>query len=325
MTPIHFIYAGSPDNGSLQSPYSITRNVHKFLLSKTDSLTYQNWDDPGGFTGADNCLLIGHPNYSHITPIWKAKQTGKPLKAKLLLWPFHHHFNENIVLDELAMWADRLLLICGPYWVDTIGNSVFAHWGSKVTRIDMAVEPLHFPRVKTSFNTPRRLLYVGSDTAHKNLAYLVEIMKLIPKTQLVWIGGHSSHPLARLPNVKVEGWQELNIENAKRIANMADIFVNVSISDANPTTILETASWGFPAAVSKSSGYWPHPLHPDDLRLHEIHLGNPGKAVKDIEQLLYAPDSYLTELSEHNSRVVSEKYNWDVFTQKIWSVAQNYL
>ena len=223
--------------------------------------------------------------------------------------------------DPLARAVDKIFSICGPYWYDTIDQTKFAHWKPKITRLDMAVDGKHFPYLRKKFNPigHRKLVYIGSNLPMKNVGYIYEIMRHMNDVKLHWYGGDPSHPLAKLPNVKVTGWVQLNRDTAQRIVDECDIFINVSTSDANPTTLLESMAWGMITACSKQSGYWKDPL------FTELFTDDVQATIKALRQLLNAPEEELLKRAQVGRKEIETKYTWDRFCSTVWNELEPYV
>lgn len=314
---IHFVYAGTPDSGAIHAPLSITHNLYKFLSTKAET-RYYVWNSHDDIPLGPNDVLIGHPDYNPLTAVQKA--FSKPCRAKCLIFPFHHNrFGDNLPFDPLVRQATKVFSICGPFWYDTMGDSRFAHWKPKVTRLDMAVDANAFPYVKKEFNARRNLLYMGSSIPNKNLPFLVQVMKSMPDVTLHWYGGDSKHPLARLRNVRTTGWVVLNKETAEEIARKCDIMVSVSDSDANPTTLLEAMSWGLVAACTPESGYYNDPL------FTRLYLNEVPRTVKALRALMALSDAELHYRSMAGRQEIVNKYTWDRFCTTVWDGIKEYV
>lgn len=315
---IHFVYAGDPNDGQIRAPYSITTNLFNFLCSKA-SVKYYRWESRDDIITDPFDIVIGHPHYDPDTVIQKFYRSGQQCRAKCTIHPFHHNrVCDNFPFDHLAKESDAIFSICGPYWYDTIDSTVFSHWKPKITRLDLAVDPNHFPYVKNKFNPigSRKLLYIGSNMPQKNLGFLAEMMRRMPDTQLVWYGGDGNDQLARLPNVKTIGNVDLNAQMAKQITDECDIFVNTSISDANPTTLLESTAWGIVAACTKESGYY------DDPMFDALELGDIDHSIAVVRKLLNTDEQTLIERARRSRKIIEEKYNWSNFCNTVWNRLQ---
>lgn len=326
MPVIHFVYAGDPHSDVISAPTCITRNMYNFLLKKCAeipdlSFQYYDWNDKRVIDSAPDDILIGHPNYDPDTIVQRSFREST-FKAKFTIHPIHTRMVEcNMPFDHLTRVANAFFGICGPYWYDTILDTPFAHWKPKMVRLDLAVDTDQFPPLKQSFrvDVDRRFLYIGNSTKHKNLGYLAQIMQAMPERQLHWYGGSNDHPLARLPNVHVTGHVKLDAEMGSKICSETDMMINVSSSDANPTTLLETAAWGLPVACTAGSGYyngWP---------FYEIPENDVQTAVATLRSLITLPESALIRSSKDNIQLVRDNYTWDNFCYGIWNILADYL
>jgi len=311
MRRLHFVYAEDPSTSRIDGAVAITKNVYNALIRHYEVI-YHRWDAHHDIDLQPDDIFLGHPNYPPTTITQRVFAQNKPCRAKCIIHPLHtKNAQDNLPFDHMARAADIIFSICGPYWYDTLPGTPFAHWQPKIVRLDMAVNSDIFPRIKTKFNEKRKLVYIGSATEHKNLGYLAEIMKAMPDVQLSWYGGFLEHPLARLPNVRTVGWQMLVGEVAKEICDNHDIFVNVSFSDANPTTLLEASAWGLIAGCTPQSGYY------NDPKFFELRLDDVQFCVNQIRKMMALPEPELLTMADRNRADVVTNYNWDVFTSKI--------
>lgn len=321
MGRIVFVYAGDPGNGEIRSPYSITRNLCAFLRTKAE-VAYHEWTSSGPISLQPDDVFLGHPNYpEHTVTQWVFRHGN--CRAKCLIHPLHTAMvGDNMPFDAMARWADAIFSIMGPYWYDTLESTPFAHWKPKITRLDMAVDGQHFPYLRTRFKEPgqRRLLYVGSSTPHKNLEFMARLISSMPDVQLDWYGGSSDHQLARLPNVRTYGWLDLSRPTAQRLVDECDIFVNTSISDANPTTLLEAAAWGIIPLCTKESGYYSDQRN--DHMFGGLYLEDLDKSIQSVRHWLTVDQETLLVRARANRALVESRYNWSVFCDRLWSRLQ---
>lgn len=321
---LHFVYAYKPDNAEIQAPHSITRNLYNYLSTRT-KVIYHEWDSRKPIKLTPDDVLLGHPHYEPNTVVQRVFRDRIKCKARCLIHPFHHRRpQDNMPFDFMAIQADKIFSICGPYWYDTIEQSPFAHWKPKMIRLDSAVDPAHFPFLRTptgptSFNPPgkRKLIYMGGSTPHKNLEYLTEIMAALPDVELHWFGGHD-HLLTRLKNVHYTGWQKLDQNTARNIVTNYDIMINVSCSDANPTTLTESRAWGIITACTKESGYVNDPF------FTELYLGDIDRTIEAIRGLLNTPSDQLYQRAVESRAEIEHKYTWDNFCNTVWSHIAEY-
>jgi glycosyltransferase involved in cell wall biosynthesis len=324
MGRVVFVYAGQPDDQRRQSPYSITRAIWSLLKEKHGNVAYYAWDYTGPIDIRADDVVVGHPNYSPLTPMQRLFRENHKCKARILIHPLHLNFVEdNWPFNDMWMACDAGLAITGPYWYDQLPNTRFAPWRERMTRLDMAVDADVYKWFKKDIGFrvegTRELVYVGSSMPHKNLWYLADIMRAMPTVKLNWYGGSSDHSLAKLPNVTTTGWQELGDSVLRDICGRSDIFVNVSKSDANPTTLIEACALGLVAACTQESGYYNDPM------FESLPLDNTPAAVAAITRLLLLPIHEMERRSAYNRAQVEQRYTWSVFRETVWGVVKKYL
>lgn len=316
---IHFVYAGSPQNNLSYAPYTITQNLYKFLASK-DQVKYYDWCESNYHQVGPNDIIIGHPNYGHNTIIQRMFRECS-CKAKCLIHPLHHGLPEhNLPFDNLAKQANAIFSIMGEYWYDTLEQSPFAHWKPKITRVDMAIDISRFQHFKKSFNPPgqRNLLYIGRESPEKGTHILYEIVRRLPNLQFWWFGAmQAESPFKTLPNAHILGWADFTPQFMTDLSKKTDFFLNTSISDANPTTLLEAAAWGFPTFCTPQSGYYGDIEHDNlfvGLKIDDIDYN-----LEVLNRYQYAPESDLIMRSNESRAVVARKYTWNNFCNTIWN------
>ena len=319
---LHLTYAFPHSTKEIHSPHCITRNLYNYLNSRTDVKYYQ-WDHRGVADIKPNDVFIGHPHYEPSTIVQRTF-AEKKCKFMATIHPLHTAIPEhNMPFDHLARKADKIFSICGPYWYDTIDQTGFSHWKPKITRLDMAVDPLTWKYQKHKFNNPgeRGVVYIGSSMPMKNLEYLYQIVKHAPDIKFRWYGGSGDHPLNSLPNMKVIGWCDFsNQQILDELYSFADIFINVSNSDANPTTLLEFGlAGGLIPICTQTSGYWNDESF-INVPLHDHHL-----AITTIKEWLNKPSVELSKFSQKNRSICETKYTWERFCQIIWKEIKDYL
>lgn len=322
---IIFIYAGDPNNNARYSPYSITRNVYHRLVAEFGTVHYLDWCSPAPLPPvSSNTIIIGHPNYSAETPIRRLFQL--PARAKILMFPFHHSIPEiNLPFDDLARQADAIISITGPVWFDTIEQTPFAHWQSKMTRLDMAIDANAYPFVKHKFNPPgqRQFAYIGCDRPEKGVDLLAAIMAKSPYHLHAYGVMDGNSAFCRLPNVHYHGWTDTNPQWATDLCNMVDGFLNPSRSDANATVILEACAWGLPVALSPGSGYYTDARN-DDM-FYGLNTNDPEGCANLLEYINRADEAGLLERSRRIRKIIEQKYNWQRFCDTVISVVKKFI
>ncbi len=310
---LHLIYAGDPENdASRRAPETISNHLLRYFEARYP-VRYADWRATGPLPLGPEDVLLGHPHYSRSSVLQRAFREAR-CRAKLLIFPFHHGLPAiNLPFDPLVRQCDQVCSITGEYWHRTLGQSPFAHWQEKMIRVDMAVDLRHFPQHKRRFAPPgqRTLFYLGSDAPEKGgeqLAALVRAtgMRLICAGRLDRIRRH-------FRGLPVTFWGGVTLEDVtlQRIAAECDFFVNTSVSDANPTTILEMAALGLPVFCTRESGYeredLVYPLKLDD----QVH----NRAVLNAVQ--QADEAGLLERAARVRGILEREYTWEKFCQTV--------
>jgi glycosyltransferase involved in cell wall biosynthesis len=323
MRRLVFIYAGAPSDQRNCSPYTITRHLYDFFVAQGVEVIYKHWDSQEDFTIGVDDVLLAHPHYGETTITQKIFRQNQPCHAKFTIHPLHtRRPQDNLPFDFMARQADGIFAICGPFWFETLEDTPFVHWRPKITRLDMAVDPQLWPHRKASFRGPgqRGIVYVGSSMPQKNLSMLTHIAKKLPNVRFQWYGGSSDHALARLRNVHVEGWQEFTADKVAQICAQNDLFINTSVSDAGPTTLLEFGlASGLIPLCTYESGYWNDPC------FINIPLGDIPTSVRVVKEWLHKPTEELQRRSQANRDELIRRYTWPIFCDTVWQRLKPYL
>lgn len=301
----------------LRAPYSITRRLYDYLSSKAETILY-DWRETIDIRALPGDILIGHPHPDPSTIVSRAFRNRHEWGARILLFPLHHGIPSiNAYAVPLLEQADAVLGIMGKYWYDTLETSFLAPYTSKITRLDMAVDPLEYPFVKESFNQPGRrgYLYIGSNVPEKGTDILSKTMLRLNGYKSSWVGWGPE-----IPGVaKIASHLELTAEKVRSITMDHDFFVNTSVSDANPTTILESMAWGLPVACTPESGYYDLPS------IFTLSTSDIGHNVDLLEGLQDHPEEELIELSRRNRALVERTFTWDHFCETVWASIEPFL
>lgn len=305
---IHFVYAGDVNNDSEMSPYAITRNLYRHLLTKFDNVYYYNLDYTGDPINYDrNDIVLAHPNYDHNTI--GRKLFNLDFKVKASIHPLHHRMPEfNRPFHDIVDKVDVIFSIMGPYWYDTLDSTEFSHWKDKMVRLDMCVNNEYYKYQKVKFNDKgnRTFVYVGNHRVEKGIETLYQIFK-DNKYKLDIYGG-VDHRIINLPNVENHGRVHVNGDFGKLICDRNDFFINTSISDANPTTCTEAAAFGLPVVCTRGSGYWPNEP------FYNIEENNYEEVINNLQN---TDDSVLFDRSIKQRKWVEESCNYELFCNKI--------
>jgi glycosyltransferase involved in cell wall biosynthesis len=305
------------NGGPLPAPYSITVNLHRYLAARHRVRLY-DWRERGIIQLAEDDILIGHPHADPETLVQQTLRGGARCRLKALLFPIHHAMPEisEFTLPLLDR-ADVILGITGPYWYDTLEQSHFAPWKGKIVRLDLAVNAAEFPQVKKRFNPPgkRGYLYIGNNRPEKGIEALSATLERLEKYPRGWVGGGPDIP--HVP--RIAGYRPLTREFMAGLAEGYDIFVNTSLSDANPATILEAMAWGFPVACTPESGYYKMPT------IVPLSTTDIDANVAALEGMQHAPEERLHELSRANRALVETQYTWERFCAAVWKELTPYV
>jgi hypothetical protein len=300
-----------------RAPVSITKHVYDALRSKFDVRLYDLRERvviPGG----ENHVLIGHPCPGQDNAVWNASCLKGKFAARIAMMPLHHGLAEvNAPFDPFVNLVDRILAITGPYWFDTWEQSALAHWKSKMTRVDMAIDTKLYPRIKRRFNKKgqRKFLHIGWDGACKGTHLLRILFRMAENQRCIWIGG----PATGVANITSPPGGELNPEFMQPILDECDFLIVPSVSDANPTTILEAMAWGIPVCCTPQAGYYNMPelfsLSTTDMR-HNLDLMN---------SLQNADEDQLLLVAEQARQKVERQYTWDRLVGTVLGEIENVL
>jgi glycosyltransferase involved in cell wall biosynthesis len=318
---LHFVYSGNPADDSCRgAPGTITNRLFRFLEGQF-KVRYADWASTEPLAIGRDDILLGHPNYEPDSFVQRAFRDTE-CKAKFLIFPFHHALPEiNRPFDTLVRKCARLFSITGEYWYDTISRSEFAHWKEKMIRVDMAIDAAHFPFLKERFSPKgkRVLFYLGSDRPEKGVSHLASLVRLAG-CRLLYAG--SLGPCGELfkgLDFKYLGPISLTREVLQWLAQQCDFFVNTSVSDANPTTILEMSAIGLPVLCTPQSGY----VRPD--LVYTLRLDDDRYNVALVNRLQQTEETSLIERSQAIRAVVERDYTWDRFCQTVLSGMEPHL
>jgi len=323
---VNIVGSRQPQNNILglwpvQSPFENTKNIYK-ALSKHAPTNLYHLTEKKLIKFHSNDVFLGHPYFPFtafeegvteyaINCLHKPKTLGliTPLHCNTTLK--NNHLNKAYLdhVDKLVRKADVIFGIMGEYWWDEWDKSIYAHWKSKMVRLDMAVDTKHYPFLKKKFNErgQRKFLFIGNNNPNKGISFLEKLADRFGQNNFGWIGsGDEINGVKRIAeNMKLTpGYME-------NIARDFDFFISTSVADANPTTILESMAWGFPVVCTPQSGYYE-----TDYRLN-IHSDDLNRSVSILNKLNNMPESELITMSEKARKIVETEYTWDKFTTTI--------
>jgi hypothetical protein len=303
----------------LPAPGSITVHLSAYL-GRHLPLRLYNLDEVGQIECGPDDIILGHPHPNPNTLISQTFASSSRCRMKALMFPMHHAMPAiNQFSLSLIDKADKVIGIMGPYWKDTLDRSLFAPWKDKITSVDMAVDGNDYPFIKRTYNPPgqRGYLYIGSssDRPEKGCDVLGMTMARLSGFRRGWIGGGPEITGMQ----RIAAYASLTPEYVASLADTYDFFVNTSLSDANPTTILEAMAWGFPVACTPESGYYNMPTI-TTLSTTDIDMNT-----RLLTELQYAPEERLRQISLEGRRLVETHYSWDRFCSTIWREISPYV
>ena len=173
----------------------------------------------------------------------------------------------------------------------------------------MAIAIRHFPRVKRAFNPPgrRKFLFIGNGEPYKGAHLLSQLFGLTAgKQQCVWIGADRE-----LPNLERRPSQRLQGAVMERLAAECDVFLTMGISDANPTTILESMAWGFPVGCTPQSGYY------QMSELKELSTTDMSHNLAVLDYFQSAGEGELLQLAERARSLVETRFTFERYTRTV--------
>jgi hypothetical protein len=308
---IHYIYV---KGNRISTPNAITNEVY-YRLSKLYNVKLYDFDEQTIIYPEKGDVLLGHAHE------WKKTIFRQSMKVKgwgkiIMMSPYHHGIpNHFAMLDNCYEYVNMYLAITGKYWFDNMQNSIFSHWCPISKLMNLAINRDNFPFIKKLFSDigKRKFLYIGSKSICKGTDYLSKIIYKNKHINFGWIG------YGKVPdynNLTHYGVLDTELESTKDIIAQYDFLITTGRSDANPTTILEAASWGLIPVCTKQSGYY------EDNWIFNIPLDDLNGSSKKLNFLNNLPDEKLQSMQKNADKALNEKYNWDIFVKKIVSAIE---
>jgi len=291
------------------APLSITHHVLQSLRG-LDEVRFYDWKERVPIPHGPDDVLIGHPFPRDLTTAFNRACLQGHFAARVALTPMHYGLPQYCEAIAPALDAcDHILGIMGPYWFDTWSQGPFSRWAPKITHLDMAIEVSRFPRVKKSFNSPgrRKFLFIGNGETYKGAHLLAHLFGLTQgKHQCVWIGADRE-----LPNLERRPPQLLRGAVMEQLAAECDVFLTMGISDANPTTILESMAWGFPVGCTPQSGYYRM------SELQELSITDAAHNLAVLDSFQSAPEGELLQVSDRARNLVETRFTFERYTRTV--------
>jgi hypothetical protein len=263
----------------------------------------------------DDDVLLGHahPKAGYIFRNSLQGFHGK----KIMLSPLTPNRECDWAWDiEAIDHVDAYIALTGSaWWPEIMSHPEWSKHRKKLTRIDMAINCDDYPMVKRKFNDigKRRILFIGCCLPVKGPDFL---NKLAAEFRCVFFhvgAGTIGENVLDLGSVDFSKKETLD-----DLAREFDFIIAPGVSDACPTTMIESMAWGLIPICSTRSGW----TQKDGCTL--IPYGDVPGSAKIIDSLLHRKKCELEFLRDQNS-VRVKLYNWDSFTATILNVADSVL
>lgn len=291
------------------NPWSIGNNISIALKDKYKIKNYY-WTSIEKIYPNKGDILIGHCHPNPLT-IFRRSIKNKNWGKKIIIQPYNEDPKQMSHLHDVIKECDDFLAICGEYWYNRISKSKFRSWKKKITQIDLGLDVKLYPKIKKKFNkiNERKFLYIGNDYSYnnyaKNLIYLKKISQLIGEKKFATIGNKS------VGKIKHYGWSNLQNKKSLNILKKYDFLIQTSNYDANPSTVLETLSWGLIPVITPQCGY------KKERSIINIPLNKVNMACYVINKLQKIPDKKLKKFQLENWKILKKFYTWAKFRKTI--------
>lgn len=284
------------------APWSIGNHVADYLRLRGYDVEQYQWDERRRINPiSKNDLLLGHPHpepgYVFELNAPRFRHFQSPVIA---IQPWNGSDEYKQQLENVYQFCDELILICGPYWRNTLCMD-------PITHIDMAIDLEHYPFLKSpdDVSMPRKMVYIGCMVPHKGTDYLSAIAEAMPDIEFHHIGWGA------IPHCHNWGIIDLASDKGREVIKQFTHLISCGRNDANPTTVLEAQAWGLIPMCTPRSGW-------NDVSVRLFPLDNIQEAVKTIRA--YINEDIKFEELINNRDYIKRCYNFDSFSQKIIEV-----
>ena len=298
---VHFVYPR--DAAKHASPFCIGNEVGDRLQGDYP-VKFYDWRHRGVITPAPGDVLLGHPHRRRGTVFIESLRDPN-FSRRILIQPYAPDMRQNSYTNQSIDVCDLYLSITGKYWFDRVAESDFARWLPKMRHMDLAVNRAHFPLLKRRFNPPgqRRFVYIGNSSHLKNTGYLSRLRAQCPGADIDWIG-RGKRAIAGVPSL---GFVDFTQPAARELIQQYDFMITVGSLDPNPTTILESMSWGLIPVCTPQSGYENTP------GIVNLPLNDVAAARGIFEHLQQADEAALIQLQASGQQALDTHFTWDRF------------
>lgn len=301
---IHLIYPHGPN---VAAPDSIGRHLGQ-QLERRYEVSYHDWHERRVIRPEPGDVLLGHPHPAGGT-IFQRSAKEKGWTRVLMMAPYNHDLRQVAFEDSVIRDCDLFLSITGRYWFNSVDASPCAHWRPKMIHLDLAVDRSEFPVLVREFHPAgeRSFAYIGGTAAVKNTRYLSELARRMPGVRFAWIGVGDR----KIDGLETLGPADFSTAEGRAMVAQFDFTVTVGYADANPTTILESMSWGLLPVCTPQSGYVGIPS------ITNVPLDDPDRAAAVLNRLNNMSHEHLLEIQNENWRLLDEHYNWGRFAGQV--------
>jgi hypothetical protein len=297
---VHIVYPS--DRSRIAAPWSIGNHLIDAISDAGYNVAQYDWMDESTIRPCDGDILLGHPHPSRSFIVYNS--WSQPFAARYLICPYNGTDEYIGQVDGLISSADHFFPICGPYWASRLP----AHWVSKSTPLDIAVDLSAYLTIKTGFNPvgSRSILNVGCTLPSKGPDYLAEIIAHMPGVKF----GHLGHGI--IPGAINYGYVSDMRNAAQELCKMYDFILCPGRNDANPTTLIEFAMFGMVPISAHECGW-------DDRVSTLIPFGRADEAVQIINRTMLLPEDDLLRLRCKSQKFIEKFCTWKVFTGNVLS------
>ncbi len=294
------------------NPWSIGNNISIALKDKYKIKNYY-WTSIEKIYPRKGDILIGHCHSNPFT-IFRRSVKNKNWGKKIIIQPYNEDPKQMSHLYDVIKECDDFIAICGEYWYKRIPRSKFKSWKKKITQIDLGLDVTLYPNIKKKFNkiNKRKFLYIGNDYSFnnyaKNLNYLRKISQFIGQDKFATIGNKS------VGKIKHYGWLNLQKKKNLSVIKKYDFLIQTSNYDANPSTVLESMSWGLIPVITPQCGY------KKEKSIINIPLNKVNMACYKVNKLQQIPEKKLKKLQLENWKILKKFYSWVKFRNTIRKV-----
>ncbi len=248
-----FFHPGGADLNQGNSSKALSAHLCHALTkvgAKVHSYSYKDTDMVSQATTND--ILIGH-----VGP-WVPAAYKNGLSRVILFNPVNRWYptrdrpdiEADATIEEQVGISKMVIAQSGAIWrlSETYPSMDKWRW------IDLGIDQVVFPRIKTSFNLPgnRKFCFIHlHDSVQKGNDIAKGIIDARPNYKFIWIGGER----VSRKNVRFHNFIPNTTSNFQKTVAECDFLLAPSKEDAQPGTPIEAAALGLIPVMSYTSGY----------------------------------------------------------------------